>query len=467
MSLLIANSRDGDSVGPEPLAVPPLFAGPLRDDLIARIDAALTSGDHQTVTVLLQESETNFADDPAFPALHVRCLKLAQRKMHLDSALRDALHELDADRFVASLGKFREALSLSSGHELLKRSVCDVAIASADTVSRDHWRVAEALLCEVNVTDAEQDVLTPIWLRIDRHKREEAIRTALDESGRAEHSEYLPHLRKRLADLCCMYPGNDHLESRTHMLDKLLTQRVAEERDKNLRRLLLFRERVNLTENPQTLRRFQELVAPFVSPYAGDPAFLAVLEDIRVVQSSYENAARCISENNLHEALQICDRVLQNRPANVLFRALEEKAKSRQWVTRLADATVQRAQSFEQRAQYVEALEEWQSLREIEPRYPSLPSELLHCAALKHYSELLRSPQQPSIDENALTPEILIEQPEPNLSVSFFDSSQPGACSRRLRIAMTEDAWNHLKTGLAATAALLLLVLVLVTNSHR
>jgi hypothetical protein len=33
-----------------------------------------------------------------------------------------------------------------------------------------------------------------------------------------------------------------------------------------------------------------------------------------------------------------------------------------------------------------------------------------------------------------------------------------------LRIAITGEAWNHLKTGLMATAALLLVLLVLASN---
>jgi hypothetical protein len=35
------------------------------------------------------------------------------------------------------------------------------------------------------------------------------------------------------------------------------------------------------------------------------------------------------------------------------------------------------------------------------------------------------------------------------------------------KIAITEEAWNHLKTGLAATAAILLVVLVIASNTYR
>jgi hypothetical protein len=50
---------------------------------------------------------------------------------------------------------------------------------------------------------------------------------------------------------------------------------------------------------------------------------------------------------------------------------------------------------------------------------------------------------------------------------NFASLGRSNSHTTGLRIAITEEAWNHLKTGLVATAALLLVVLVLAANSRR
>jgi len=467
MSLPVTSLRDGDFV--EKQAVPPLFAGPLRDDLLSRIRAALSAGDCQKGADLLQEADGSFPGDPVFPALHSLCIKLSQRKAHFETALQEAFQELSEDRYVSSFGKFREALALSRGYEVWERQIYEAGVEAAGERAPSHWRFAEALLHEVTAVAGQRAVPNAVWASIERQRREESVRVALDESGRAEHSEYLPHLRERLAELAETYPEETELEARLRALERLLEQRFAEEREKNLRRLTLFRDRLDLSGNPQTLRRFQELVAPFVSAYPGDAAFLAIIDELHGLRSRYDHASRLVAESRSREALEVCDQVLQQRPSNVLFGALEQQAKAREWAVRLAHSAMQRARGFEEKAQYAEALEEWEALREIDPHFPGLDSEILHCATLKQQTESVRPSEPLAMDETALTPEIVSEETEEEYEAPPLFVARPrfSALSFNAKIAITEEAWNHLKTGLAATAAILLVVLVIASNTYR
>jgi hypothetical protein len=471
MSFLVTSPDDAESVMQEQIVVPPLFAGPLRDDLAACISSALAAGDHEKAAVLLHEADCAFPDETAFTPLHSQCLQLAQRKAQFEAALQEALNELGEDCFAGSLGKFREALSLSREYELFARKIYDAGVDAAQKQVHSHWRFAEALLHELTAVSSQPAPSSALWTAIESRRREETVRVALEESACAEHTAYLPHLRDRLAELAMTYPEAEHLvESRIGVLDGLLVQRSAEEREKNLRRLMLFRDRLDFTSKPETLLGFTDLVAPFVDPYRTDPAFLAVLAEIHQLRSTYESAALLVDENRLQDVLLICDQVLRKRPANVLFCALEEKVKSREWLARRVTSATQRARTFEQRAQYAQALEEWELLREIDPRYPGLDSEILHCAALRQQSEDVRLPQSAPSSEVALTPEIVRAEAE-----TEYDSPPTALVTRPhsaplhagLRIAITEEAWGHLKTGLVAAFALLLIVLVLASSTRH
>ena len=485
MSLLDTHSDDADSVPQEQASVPPLFAGPLRDDLCVRIGAALSDGDHEKAAVLLHEADGTFPGDAAFAPLRGRCVKLARRKAQFEAALQEALNELSDDRFTAAFGKFREALSLSRGHKVLARKINEEVVNVAGKQVQQHWRFAEVLLDEVSAVAGEKAGPRALWDAVEEQKREQCVRVALDESGRAEHTAYLPHLRERLADLAEKYPNAEPLETRLRVLDGLLTQWVSEEREKNLRRLALFRDRLDLTAKPETLRGFAELAAPFAAPYSADPDFVAIAEEVRDLRSKYDSAESLLAENRLRDSMLICDQVLHRRPKNVLFCALEEKAKSREWIVRRVSSTSQRARAFEEKAQYAEALEEWEALREIDPHQPGLASEILHCAALKHQSEGARTFQPALMDEMALTPEIVDlvpepqivaeEEPEPTqelmplLAPPFYAEPVPtaGPARARLRILIEADAWNNLKTGIAAAFAVLLVIIVFASSGRR
>jgi len=491
MSSLVSNSNDADSTIREQASVPPLFAGPVKDELAEKIGAALAAGDHEKAVVLLHDAEGAFPNDDSLAALSAQCEKLARRKSEFEIALQSALDELSEDRFASSLGKFREAISLSLGYEMFAQKVRDAGAAAAQKLAGSHWRFAEALLLELGVSNGQQAGGDAIWATIERQKREETIRVALEESGRAEHAAYLPHLRDRLAELVKAYPETAPVETRMRVLDGLLAQGVNEEREKNLRRLTLFRDRLDLTDKAETLRGFNDLVAPFVDPYRSDKEFVSVLDEIGDLRSKYDIAAQLLADDRLQDALLICDGVLRRRPANVLFCALEEKIKGREWVSRLVSSAVQRARAFEEKAQYSEALEEWESLREVDPHYPSLTSEILHCAALKQQAEIVRSFQPAPFDEAALVPEIVQDQAEPVMmeavdaereqsvdpQPTMHEEEQPLALSvrtpearrvsARYRIVITGEAWSNLKTGAAATLAVLLVVLVFASNGHH
>jgi len=401
-------------------------------------------------------------------------LKQTRRRAYFEAALDGALSDLNEDRFVSSLGRFREALSWSRGFAVLERKVCDAATVAAAKLTASHWRFAEVLLEEAAQVVGVAAIPSRLWDGVAQQRREEIVRVAIDESGQAEHTAYLPHVRNRLCELVQGYPGDGNLRSRLDALDGLLAQRVKEERDKNLQRLTLFRDRVDFSDRPETLQRFAQLAAPFTKGYDGDPAFVAILDEIQALYATYEKSLQLLEEKRLQEVMQTCDEVLRRRPANVLFCALEEKARGREWVMRLVKAGVQRAREFEQRGQYAEAVGEWEALREIDPHLPDLDSEILHCTVLKQEAEALPRPERPALDETAITPEVLhtdsADGSEDSVPLPAFLSraqSSSGLWGRGVKIAMTEEAWNNLKTGLAAAFALLLMVLLYASNARR
>jgi hypothetical protein len=414
MPLLVTNSRADRSLNHEDEAVPPLFAGLMREER---------------------------GDAPC------------------EAALRQAHEEFSEDGFVAGLGKFREALALSRGQAALKQTVRDAAAREATQLMPSHWRVAEALLFEVEEAGGQSAAFNSLWAEIERQKREDTIRVALDESDRAEETEYLPHVRARLWRLAQSYPGDAGLESRLHVLDRMLAQRVEDDREHNLRRLTLFRDRLDETENPETLRGFPALVAPFAHSYAGDVDFANVLNEVNELCAAYENASAFLAEQRSRESLEVCDHALAQRPGNLLFRRLAEKAKGREWVRLLSESTVQRAREFARNGQYAEAAEEWESLRSIDPNYPGLEAELLHCEALK-----VRA-QQPLKEESEPASEVFESDAARETFPSFASLAGSNDFAFGRRIAITEEAWSHLKTGLVATAALLLVLLVLASNA--
>ena len=64
MSTAVTNSRDDGAVKPQQEVIPPLFAGALRDELAARIHAALASGDYDAAARLLQSRCEALTVDP-------------------------------------------------------------------------------------------------------------------------------------------------------------------------------------------------------------------------------------------------------------------------------------------------------------------------------------------------------------------------------------------------------------------
>jgi hypothetical protein len=371
MPLLVANSRGDNSIRQTRAAVPPLFAGLLRAELA----------------------------DAEF-----------------ETALKEALDELSEDRFVAGLGTFRGALALSRGHLAHEQRVAAAAISEVGRLMPGNWRVAEALLFEVEQAIGRAAVPHSVWAHVESQRRTNTIQLALDEAGQAEQTAYLPHVQNRLLQLAEVYPGDAGLESRLHVLAVLLSQRVADDREKNLRRLALFGSRLDESENAETLRGFRALIAPFADPYDGDPDFAMILEEVSGLHSAYENALALLAENRSRESLEVCNLLLQRRPGNVLFRRLEEKAQNREWVV----------------------LNELSEARGAAPR--PLAEETEH-----------------EVDNN----DFLVELPP-----SFVTRANSSSLPLGLKIAITEEAWNHLKTGIAATVALLLVVLLLASRSR-
>jgi hypothetical protein len=219
-----------------------------------------------------------------------------------------------------------------------------------------------------------------------------------------------------LAGLAKSYPGDEGLEARLRELDELLAQRSDDAREENLRRLMRFRDRVDVCDQPDTLRRFADLAAPFVDAHRDEPAFASVLEEMRDLYAIYEKAARLVAENRSQEALQFCREALRRRPGNLCFRALKEQAK-------IGDEL-------------------------LGPIIATQVERDLDAEALE---------EQPPHEELGVTPDFPDDGPLPRV----------GRHRAGVRIAITEEAWNHLKTGVAATAALLLVVLLFASHAHR
>ena len=213
-------------------------------------------------TLLLQEANRAFPGDRVFALLHLEYLKVAQRKAHFEAALQEAVDALSEDRFVASLGKFREAFLLSQGYVVFQRKIYDVSLLAANERTTSHWRFADTLLREVTGRIVERPIPSECWVAIEKQRGIESIRVAVDESGRAEHVEYLPHLRCRLAELARQHPEQEEVESRLRVLDQLLAHaserdvhrpRDCDERGRDERRIHRVHRRAEVERRDETL----------------------------------------------------------------------------------------------------------------------------------------------------------------------------------------------------------------------
>ncbi|HMF75219.1 MAG TPA: hypothetical protein VK604_06115 [Bryobacteraceae bacterium] len=122
-------------------------------------------------------------------------------------------------RLSAGFGEFREAVNLSRGYPALEETVVKLAVAQAEQLLPQGWRIAEALLQEAGEVDSGETVPDELWDGIQQREREETINRALNAAEAASPNGRMPLARQRLAGLAAKYPGESRLETRLKTVD--------------------------------------------------------------------------------------------------------------------------------------------------------------------------------------------------------------------------------------------------------
>ena len=160
--------------------------------------------------------------DPRFPVLHLKHLKLCQRVQQCETALGHAKKELEDDHFVAALGKYREALSLSRGLDKLENKAVNAALAEAEEILPRNWRISESLLLEIGQLNSRYAVPNSLWEDVHSRQREETVSNALAEADRAQAKGEIKPVRDHLAMLSTHYPDEERIKARLAILDTIL-----------------------------------------------------------------------------------------------------------------------------------------------------------------------------------------------------------------------------------------------------
>jgi len=256
-----------------------------------------------------------------------------QRLSPCEAALAQARDSLEEDRFVAALGAFREALNLSHGVPDLERMVFTAGLEEAGQLASWNWRVAESLLSELAQLNSRLVVPAELWDQLRRQQRKEAIKQVLAQVTRAEDAGDLANARARLVSALNRFPETESLLARLRAIEPALAEKRRREEQ-------AARERAALADYSQNLEQ-QLAAAPQVDR-----------------RESILKAA------------------LREYPGNIRFARRLEQIRAGKT---LAKAAAARARQFEKSDLPLEALEQWELLRALDPLYPGLDAAISRC----------------------------------------------------------------------------------------
>jgi serine/threonine protein kinase len=358
---------------------------------IDRAKKAQTAGDHQFASEILSELEAEGNIDPEMSLLRIQ-IDQAIRQKSIRQLLESARTRLEEDEFPLALQKIQEvlaidpdnpdALSLRSAIEkqrsqrqtenwfrLVDQHIHNGAFAQARQGLEEILKLnpndnkARALL--VGVDRSEKEV------ERSRKEKEQLYQGAMSCYQRGEVSSALTKL-ERILDLTRRSPDST-IPDRDAQYQSFYNQ-IRTERD--AARSAYAEGQRHLAD--RNFGKALELCNEFLKKWPGDPMFQALKleaeEQQRQDQSAFiaEVSRRAESERDLDRRVNILKEAVERYPDDPHLQQSLRLVRERR---DLVNSIVERARQYEERGQFVEALSQFDILRNIYGQYPGIEFE--------------------------------------------------------------------------------------------
>jgi len=369
------------------------FFDPLRlQPRIQRVSKAFDEGDFQFADEILTELEAEGHVDPAISQLRRR-IELAKRNKSILQLLENARTRFEQEEYPLALQKIREVLQLDPENASALSLRNNIESNRAEQKIEDWFRLARQHMDNNAYGHARQALQNVLQLKPDenraaqllsdvdrreqdylrvRKEKEESYQAALEAWQKGEVSTALNKL-DRVLELDRRAPDSANPEQPATYQNIYNQVRSEHDAIKNS----YAEARMHLADRNFPLAL--EVCERFLAKYPGHALFQSLKFDVEEQQrqdlSSYiaQIDSRVEAEADMDRRVNILKEALDRYPGEVHFeRSLRLMREKRDLVNQI----VTRARLHEERAQFVEALGQWEILQTIYNRYPGLSFEM-------------------------------------------------------------------------------------------
>jgi serine/threonine-protein kinase len=359
---------------------------------IERARKAFSEGDLQFAAEILGELEAEGHIDPDMSVLRMQ-IDQAARKKTIRQLLESARTRFEQDEFPLALQKIQEVLRIEPDNadalglrqdieshrserqvdnwfrlvkEHLGRNAFTEAREGLDEILKINPKDTRALQLRAEVEQKEQDAI-----RV-RNEKEQLYNAAKAAFQSGELSTALSRL-ERVLKLNREVP--DRVVPERDSLYQSFYNQVRSEHDGI--RMAYEEGRRALTE--QDFKHALEICDQYLDKYPGDPLFQALKleagEQQRQQLSSFlaETGKRVDAEPDLDRKIAILKEAAEKNPGERQFQEALKLTRERR---DLVNSIVARARQYEERAQFAEAIGQWEILRSIYSAYPGIGFEI-------------------------------------------------------------------------------------------
>lgn len=356
---------------------------------INRIKKALTEGDDQFALELLNEIESEGNIDPQLSVFRIQ-VEQATRGRTIRQLLDSARTRMEEEEYPLALQKVQsvldidatniDALAIKKNIELqrstsqinkwsqiarqhLDNQLFSKARQAAEEILKiDHtYKPARELLAEIS--RGEQD------LARFRQEKQQLYDSALTAYRNGEISSALSKL-ERMLELGKKVPGHPHTDAQY----QAFYNQIRSERDQLHNSYAEGRKALEARNFEKAL----EICKDVLTRRPGEPMFYSLKIEVEQAQRQAHSAAiaelnsRVDAEADLDRKLAILKEAMDRFPEEQLFHHSMKLVKERRG---LVNSIVARARTYEEQGHFIEALGQWDILRNIYGQYPGLDHE--------------------------------------------------------------------------------------------
>jgi serine/threonine protein kinase len=358
---------------------------------IERVKKAQGEGDYQFAREILSELEAEGHIDVQISMLRIQLDQVIQQKT-IKRLMESARTRIEEEEYPLAMQKIQEVLEIDPQHldalhlrseiekqrserqidkwyQLVRQHIDNQLFTQARQGLEEILRIkpteqkAQNLLAKVDREEKEA-------IRL-REEKERLYQMALQCHQGGEISTALERLERLLA-LSRESPRTEHPEKEAQY--QSLYNQIRSEREVLRSGYAEARRHLENKNYPRTL----ELCAEFLKKNAADPLFLALKLEAEERERHERSAAviavgvRLDAEADLERKINILKEAAERYPNEPFFRETLKLTRERR---DLVHSILNRANQYEQRSQFNEALGQWDILRNIYPQYPGLDVE--------------------------------------------------------------------------------------------